>query len=91
MGFFLVKDQLHPKVLNDSYHNLEFCVLKSNYIKNIFNFDEASMHVHTEMYNVLLHGEKDFLPAGQTCLPKFLFSMFFDIFGFLFVSNKDKL
>ncbi|KAI9383233.1 hypothetical protein POPTR_013G049500v4 [Populus trichocarpa] len=36
---------------------------------------EVSMYVHTEMYN-LQDGAKNFLPIGQTFLPKFFLSMF---------------
>ncbi|WCJ43738.1 Lung seven transmembrane receptor family protein [Euphorbia peplus] len=44
---------------------------------------EVSMYVHTEMYN-LQHGIKDFLPAGQTELPR-LYFIFFLIYTCLFV------
>ncbi|KAJ9185774.1 hypothetical protein P3X46_005368 [Hevea brasiliensis] len=43
---------------------------------------EVSMYVHTEMYN-LQYGVKDFLPAGQTLLPK-LYFMFFLIYSWFF-------
>eukprot|EP00257_Ricinus_communis_P017964 XP_015576536.1 protein GPR107 [Ricinus communis] len=36
---------------------------------------EVSMYVHTEMYN-LKYGVKDFLPAGQTHLPRLYFIFF---------------
>ncbi|KAI9186162.1 hypothetical protein LWI28_014296 [Acer negundo] len=40
---------------------------------------EVSMNVITEMYNLRVDGEKDYLPAGQTHLPK-LFLFFFIIY-----------
>ncbi|KAF8369379.1 hypothetical protein HHK36_032612 [Tetracentron sinense] len=40
---------------------------------------EVSMNVHTEMYNIK-GGRKDFLPAGQTQLPK-LYFLFFLIYS----------
>ncbi|XP_050224831.1 protein CANDIDATE G-PROTEIN COUPLED RECEPTOR 7-like [Mercurialis annua] len=43
---------------------------------------EVSMFVHTEMYN-LKYGVKDFLPAGQTHLPR-LYFMFFLIYACFF-------
>nr|DAD20085.1 TPA_asm: hypothetical protein HUJ06_021548 [Nelumbo nucifera] len=48
---------------------------------------EVSMDVHTEMYNVE-GGRKDFLPAGQTQLPKlyFLFFLVYTAFFTLWVS-----
>ncbi|XP_009786074.1 protein CANDIDATE G-PROTEIN COUPLED RECEPTOR 7-like [Nicotiana sylvestris] len=42
----------------------------------------VTMNVHTEMYNVN-NGEKDFLPAGQTPLPKFYFLCFIVYLAFL--------
>ncbi|XVF06467.1 hypothetical protein REPUB_Repub06bG0050600 [Reevesia pubescens] len=42
---------------------------------------KVSMQVHTEMYN-LEEGEKDFLPAGQTPLPKLYFLFFLIYAGF---------
>ncbi|XVF57057.1 hypothetical protein PTKIN_Ptkin06aG0172800 [Pterospermum kingtungense] len=44
----------------------------------------VSMHVHTEMYN-LKDGEKDFLPAGKTPLPKLYFLFFLIYAGFFIV------
>ncbi|XP_028097919.1 protein GPR107-like [Camellia sinensis] len=37
---------------------------------------EVTMNVHTEMYNVRNDGTKDFLPAGQTLMPKLYFLLF---------------
>ncbi|XP_022744743.1 protein GPR107-like [Durio zibethinus] len=45
---------------------------------------KVSMRVHTEMYN-LKEGEKDFLPAGQTTLPKLYFLFFLIYAGFFFI------
>lgn len=45
---------------------------------------KVSMHVHTEMYN-LKEGEMDFLPAGQTPLPKLYFLVFFIYAGFFLI------
>ncbi|KAE8725217.1 putative UDP-N-acetylglucosamine--peptide N-acetylglucosaminyltransferase SEC-like [Hibiscus syriacus] len=45
---------------------------------------EVSMHVHTEMYN-LKDGEKDFLSAGKTPLPKFYFLLFLVYAAFFIV------
>ncbi|EOY10827.1 Lung seven transmembrane receptor, putative [Theobroma cacao] len=44
----------------------------------------VSMHVHTEMYN-LKEGEKDFLPAGQTPLPRLFFFFFLIYAAFLLI------
>ncbi|GLT87310.1 hypothetical protein SLE2022_053990 [Rubroshorea leprosula] len=54
---------------------------------------EISMHVHTEMYN-LNDGRKDFLPAGQTVLPK-LYFLFFLVYScltavWLFISINQR-
>ncbi|XVF42375.1 hypothetical protein PTKIN_Ptkin01aG0357100 [Pterospermum kingtungense] len=45
---------------------------------------KVSMDVHTEMYN-LKDGEKDYLPAGQTPLPKLYFLLFLIYAGFFLV------
>ncbi|GAV86223.1 Lung_7-TM_R domain-containing protein [Cephalotus follicularis] len=54
---------------------------------------EVSMYVHTEMYN-MLDGEKDFLPAGQTQLPKLYFLLFLVYVAFFgtwaFICNKRR-
>ncbi|KAH7543343.1 hypothetical protein FEM48_Zijuj02G0174200 [Ziziphus jujuba var. spinosa] len=109
MGFFLVRHPAYTQILIESETNRNFCVLSSQYIKPIFNFEklsdnksydngvsttieesdeyslvfgncqpefQVSMHVHTEMYNDLPNGGKDFLPAGQTNLPQLYFLFF---------------
>ncbi|ERN01131.1 hypothetical protein AMTRI_Chr03g146310 [Amborella trichopoda] len=55
---------------------------------------EVSMNVHTEMYN--LEGEtKDYLPAGQTQLPKLYFIFFLSYVAFMgvwiYVCMKNKV
>ncbi|KAM3290016.1 protein CANDIDATE G-PROTEIN COUPLED RECEPTOR 7-like [Capsicum chacoense] len=44
-----------------------------------------TMNLHTEMYNVNNNWEKDFLPAGQTLLPKLYFLFFIVYFVFMVV------
>ncbi|OVA02294.1 Transmembrane receptor [Macleaya cordata] len=46
---------------------------------------EISMTVHTEMYNIVYGTTKDFLPAGQTPLPKLYFIFFVIYSGFFAV------
>ncbi|KAM7269195.1 hypothetical protein ACFE04_024692 [Oxalis oulophora] len=54
---------------------------------------EVSMYVYTEMYN-RFYGEKDFLPAGQTELPKiyFLFFLIYAMFlcAWFYVCKKHR-
>ncbi|XP_059669067.1 protein CANDIDATE G-PROTEIN COUPLED RECEPTOR 7-like [Cornus florida] len=44
---------------------------------------QVSMNVHTEMYNLHADGSKDFLPAGQTPLPRLYFLFFLIYTAFL--------
>ncbi|CAI9090966.1 OLC1v1025866C1 [Oldenlandia corymbosa var. corymbosa] len=44
----------------------------------------VSMKVHTEMYNIGDQGKKDFLPAGQTGLPRMYF-LFFVVYAAILV------
>lgn len=46
---------------------------------------QVSMDVHMEMYNIINNGEKDFLSAGQTPLPK-LYFLFFIVYATFFVT-----
>ncbi|KAL3523385.1 hypothetical protein ACH5RR_016219 [Cinchona calisaya] len=107
MGFFLVRDESYPHILNESSYTDGFCVLSSMHVKIVFRFNnlapdstfntsvsieepdeynlvfgncqtefQVSMKVHTEMYNIDDEGRPDFLPAGQTSLPRLYFSFF---------------
>ena len=64
---------------NSSTYNVSIAIDEPGQIGLIFGNCqpefEVSMEVHTVMYNVR-HGEKDFLPVGQTKLPMIFFLLF---------------
>ncbi|OWM71658.1 protein CANDIDATE G-PROTEIN COUPLED RECEPTOR 7-like [Punica granatum] len=63
-------------ISNPDEYNLVFANCLPDY--------KVSMTVHTEMYN-LHYGDKNFLPAGQTQLPRMYFLIFLTYCGFLAV------
>lgn len=57
---------------------------------------EVTMDVHTEMYNIQ-NGDKNFLPAGQTQLPKlyftffFIYAIFFGVWIFICIKERSDI
>lgn len=78
---------IHPKFVPDSSYNTSTTIDEPDEYNLIFGHCQkeflVTMNVHTEMYNVNNNGEKDFLPAGQTPLPKCYFLLFIVYFIFL--------
>ncbi|XP_015072636.1 protein GPR107-like [Solanum pennellii] len=90
-------DKLGP----DSSYNISTTIDEPDEYNLIFGNCQkeflVTMNVHTEIYNVNDNGEKDFLPAGQTPLPKLYFLLFvvyivfLGIWGFVCVKQRKNI
>lgn len=74
MGFFLVKDNLLPQILNSLEHVDHFCALSSNQVKAIFRFSDLTIG---STYNgtVIISDPDEYNLVFGNCLPEYKVSM----------------